>query len=56
MIKVICINNDDYPVSLEVGKEYEVFEIHPKGLIQICDETNELYYYEKNIFSPIICS
>jgi hypothetical protein len=53
MNKVICIINEDYPVSLELGKEYDVLENHPKGLLQIRDETNEVYYYDKNLFSEM---
>lgn len=50
-IKIICINNDYYPVSLKLNKEYEAKE-HELYYI-ILDETLEEYYYPKEIFKVV---
>lgn len=48
MIKIICVNNDYYPASLKLNKEYDAKE---DGLFYIIlDETLEEYYYPKNLF------
>lgn len=51
MIKIICINNDYYPLSLKLNKEYEAKE-HEFYYI-ILDETLEEYYYPKEIFNVV---
>jgi hypothetical protein len=48
MIKVICINNEYYPLSLQLNKEYEAKE--EDNCYIILDETLEEYYYPKEIF------
>lgn len=52
----ICIKNDDYLVSLEIGKIYQMIfdaqEIN-LNLIRIIDETGEDYLYPQDYFIPI---
>jgi len=48
MVKIICINNDYYPVSLQLNKEYEAKEDYFYYII--LDESLEEYYYPKEIF------
>ncbi len=53
---VICINNQEYPVSLESRKIYEVItdeEAISKGLLRVIDESGEDYLYPQNIFEPV---
>jgi hypothetical protein len=50
-MKVICINNDYYPASLELNKEYEAKEHDCFYLI--LDENLEEYYYPKELFNKI---
>jgi len=52
----VCISNEGYPASLEVGKLYQVLpdvaaESH--GYIRVIDESGEDYGYSKNRFFPI---
>jgi len=52
----VCISNEDYPASLEVGKLYqiipdEIAESH--GYIRVIDESGEDYAYSKDRFFPI---
>lgn len=52
----VCISNDNYPASLEVGKLYQVIpdavaEAH--GYIRVIDESGEDYGYSKDRFFPI---
>lgn len=51
MVKVICINNDYYPLSLLLNKEYEAKE--EDFFYIIIDENLEEYYYPKEIFKVI---
>jgi hypothetical protein len=53
---VVCINNEDYPASLEVGKLYQIIpdeaaESH--GYIRVIDESGEDYGYSRDRFFPI---
>lgn len=53
---VVCISNNDYPSSLEVGKLYkmipdQVAESH--GYFRVIDESGEDYGYNKDRFFPI---
>ena len=53
---VICINNDDYPASLEKRKLYQIIpdavaERH--GQLRIIDESGEDYLYSKDHFVAI---
>jgi len=50
---VICIENQDYPVSLEKRKIYEVIidsEAEEIGHIRVVDETGEDYLYPATCF------
>ncbi len=52
----VCINNEGYPASLEVGKLYRI--IHDKtseahGYLRIVDESGEDYAYSSDRFFPI---
>ena len=47
-MKIICINNDNYPLSLELNKEYEAKEIGNFYVLIDCNLEN--CYYPKEIF------
>jgi hypothetical protein len=52
----MCIDNRDYPASLEVGKAYRVLPTHgncPEGWIRVIDESGEDYLYRGSRFVPI---
>ena len=52
----ICLKNDDYPMSLEKGKIYQIiFDAQDinLGLIRVIDETDEDYLYSQDRFMPI---
>jgi len=49
----LCINNEGYPASLEVGKLYRVIsddESMAHGYIRVIDESGEDYAYTANRF------
>ena len=52
----VCIRNDEYPVSLEVRKIYQVIgdpaatEHH---LLRVIDESGEDYLYPEDYFVPV---
>ena len=53
---VVCINNTDYPASLELHKIYRVFIDKDAGEeedIRIIDESGEDYLYPSSYFVPI---
>jgi hypothetical protein len=53
---VICIKNDDYPVSLELRKIYQVIpDTHATEhqCLRIVDESGEDYVYPADYFIPI---
>jgi hypothetical protein len=52
---VICIKNDEYPASLEVGKVYRLLpeRIASPGMVRIVDESGDDYLYSKGCFVPI---
>jgi len=53
---VVCINNTDYPASLELHKIYRVIddkEAEDEGDIRIIDESGEDYIYPSSYFVPI---
>lgn len=53
---VVCINNKDYPVSLELHKIYRVVpdeSAAADGDIRIIDESGEDYLYPASYFAPI---
>jgi hypothetical protein len=53
---VVCINNDDYPASLELHKIYRVVPDEDAAVdsdIRIIDESGEDYVYPASYFAPI---
>ena len=53
---VVCINNVDYPASLELHKIYRVLideDASLEGDIRIIDESGEDYLYPSSYFVPI---
>ena len=53
---VVCINNSDYPASLELHKIYRVLvdkDAKEEGDIRIIDESGEDYLYPSSYFVPI---
>jgi hypothetical protein len=53
---VICIDNDEYPASLERRKLYEVVhdaEAESLGQLRVKDESGEDYLYPKELFVSV---
>lgn len=53
---VVCLNNEGYSASLEVGKIYQIIvdEVaSANGLIRVVDESGEDYAFSANRFYPI---
>ena len=53
---VVCINNEDYPASLELHKIYRLLpdeDADAEGDIRIIDESGEDYLYPASYFVPI---
>ena len=53
---MVCISNEDYKASLEVGKLYRVIpdeEAASHGYIRIVDESGEDYGYTADRFFPL---
>jgi hypothetical protein len=49
----VCLNNDGYPASLEVGKLYRVIpdkEATTDGYLRVVDESGEDYAFAANRF------
>lgn len=49
----VCLNNNDYPASLEVGKLYRVIpdeEASAEGYLRVVDESGEDYAFAANRF------
>ena len=52
-ILVVCIRNDDYEVSLERRKIYEILpdaDAERHGQVRVIDESGEDYLYPANYF------
>ena len=52
----VCINNDSYPASLEVGKIYRTLPddgATRHNLLRVIDESTEDYLYPDAFFLPI---
>ena len=52
----LCLNNDGYPASLEIGKLYRVIpdeSVSAQGYLRIIDESGEEYAYAANRFHLI---
>lgn len=50
---VVCLDNEGYPASLEVGKLYRFIpdeEAAANGLIRVIDESGEEYAFEAKRF------
>jgi hypothetical protein len=53
---VVCIENKQYPASLEFGKIYRVVEDQKAGkhkMLRVVDESGEDYLYPENYFVAI---
>lgn len=53
---VVCINNEDYEVDLELRKIYLVIsdaKAESRGFFRIMDESGEDYLYPRSFFLPI---
>jgi hypothetical protein len=52
----VCLNNDGYKASLEVGKIYQIIQdddAGANGLMRVIDESGEDYAFSENRFYPI---
>ena len=52
----VCLNNEGYKASLEVGKLYRVIpdaEAEAHGLIRVIDESGEDYAFSMDRFHPV---
>jgi hypothetical protein len=52
----VCLNNEGYKASLEIGKIYQVIvdeEASKNGLVRVIDESGEDYAFSANRFYPI---
>lgn len=52
----VCLNNEGYKASLEIGKIYRVIadkEAEANDLIRVIDESGEDYAFSANRFHPI---
>jgi hypothetical protein len=52
----VCINNEGYPASLEIGKIYEILSDESAashGYFRVIDESGEDYAYAKDRFYPL---
>jgi hypothetical protein len=52
----ICLNNDVYPVALEIGKVYRVIldtEATAHGSLRVIDESGEDYAFTANRFHVV---
>lgn len=53
---VVCVNNEDYPASLELRKIYSLIpdrDASKSGLLRVVDESGEDYLYPANYFVAI---
>jgi hypothetical protein len=53
---VVCLNNEGYKASLEVGKLYRFIpdkEAEAEGLIRVVDESGEDYAFDAARFHPL---
>lgn len=54
MKQVVCVNNDGYPVSLTVGKEYCVVgnpRPDEEGFVRVIDDSGDSYLYPADRFT-----
>jgi hypothetical protein len=53
---VVCVNNKDYPASLEVRKLYQVVADEAASRhrqLRVIDESGEAYLYPEEYFVPV---
>ena len=53
---VVCLDNSDYPASLEVGKLYRVIpdaDAAAEGYLRVVDESGEAYAFLASRFHPV---
>lgn len=53
---VVCLTNEGYAASLEVGKLYQVIpdaEAAKHGGLRVIDEDGEDYFYDSEMFCPL---
>ncbi len=53
---VVCLNNDGYAASLEVGKLYQIVpdkDAEKLGGLRVIDEDGEDYFYDSEMFCPL---
>ena len=53
---VVCINNGEYPASLEVRKLYQVVadrDAQAQGQLRVIDESGEDYLYPLQYFASV---
>jgi hypothetical protein len=53
---VVCLDNSDYPASLEIGKLYRVIpdkEAAAEGYLRVVDESGDDYAFPANRFHPV---
>ena len=53
---VVCLNNEGYKASLEVGKLYRFIpdaEAASEGLLRVVDESGEDYAFDADRFHPV---
>ncbi|MBC8031535.1 MAG: hypothetical protein H7Z16_15740 [Pyrinomonadaceae bacterium] len=53
---VVCLNNDGYKASLEVGKLYRFIpdeEAEAEGLLRVIDESGEDYAFDSTRFHRV---
>lgn len=53
---VVCLNNEGYAASLEIGKLYRIIpdiEAEKIGGLRVIDEDGEDYLYDAKMFCPL---
>jgi hypothetical protein len=53
---VVCLNNEGFAASLEVGKLYQIIpdeEAERLGGLRVIDEDGEDYLYDSDLFCPL---
>ena len=53
---VVCLNNEGYLASLEIGKLYQIIpdnEAEKLGGLRVIDEDGEDYFYDAEMFCPL---
>ena len=53
---VVCLNNEGYAASLEIGKLYQTIpdeEAEKLGGLRVVDEDGEDYFYDAEMFCPL---